>query len=83
MKQRKKMNMIARIKKTSLYAVIFFTGCTGQTPTALYELDYTPPVDLEAGFAVPPDYAKAGAFWMWLEGNASKEGILSDLTEMK
>jgi hypothetical protein len=38
---------------------------------------------LEAGFAVPPDYAKAGAFWMWLEGNASKEGILSDLTEMK
>ncbi|GBU08131.1 hypothetical protein AwDysgo_14620 [Bacteroidales bacterium] len=31
----------------------------------------------------PPDYAKARAYWWWLEGNNSREGILYDLSEMK
>jgi hypothetical protein len=31
----------------------------------------------------PPDYACPRVFWWWLEGNVSRAGILSDLTEMK
>jgi hypothetical protein len=40
-------------------------------------------VDLEADFVTPPDYVKPRVFWWWLEGNISREGILSDLSEMK
>jgi hypothetical protein len=44
---------------------------------------FKPSMDLEGDFLNPPDYAKARAYWWWLEGNISKEGILSDLIEMK
>jgi hypothetical protein len=78
------------MKKTFLYLSIFiFAGCTSmqkQTPTLQsksFEPDFTPSVDLEADFLNPPDYAKPRVFWWWLEGNISKEGVLSDLSEMK
>lgn len=38
---------------------------------------------LEAGFHAPPDSAKPWAFWWWLNGNVTKEGITRDLEEMK
>ncbi|MDR2764456.1 MAG: hypothetical protein LBB90_05435, partial [Tannerella sp.] len=72
------------MKKVLSCICLVLAGCTaGERPATVYELDFIAPADLEAGFVSPPDYAKAGAFWMWLEGNISKEGILSDLTEMK
>ncbi|MDR1675064.1 MAG: glycoside hydrolase family 2 [Tannerella sp.] len=71
------------MKKILLSGCIFLVGCTGQKPATDYNLGFSVSADLEAGFATPPSYAEAGAFWMWLEGNISKEGILSDLTEMK
>ncbi|MDR1593211.1 MAG: glycoside hydrolase family 2 [Prevotellaceae bacterium] len=72
------------MKKIFLYIVIIVAGCTSGHKPAFYEhAGYTSSVDLEADFAVPPDYAKPRVFWWWLDGNISKEGILSDLTEMK
>jgi hypothetical protein len=44
---------------------------------------FKPSVNLEKDFLNPPGYARARAYWWWLEGNISKEGILHDLTEMK
>ena len=44
---------------------------------------FKPSVNLEEDFLDPPGYARARAYWWWLEGNISKEGIVSDLTEMK
>jgi hypothetical protein len=41
------------------------------------------PDDLAVGFHSPPDSAKPWAFWWWLNGNVSKEGITKDLEEMK
>ena len=43
---------------------------------------FTPSANLEEDFQNPPDYARTRAYWWWLEGNISKEGIVRDLTEM-
>jgi hypothetical protein len=38
---------------------------------------------LAESFYAPPDSAKPWAYWWWLNGNVSKEGITRDLEEMK
>lgn len=38
---------------------------------------------LSEEFVNPPDYARPGAFWCWLNGNTSRESITRDLKEMK
>jgi hypothetical protein len=38
---------------------------------------------LEAGFADPPDSAKPSAYWPWMGGYISREGITADLEAMK
>jgi hypothetical protein len=39
--------------------------------------------ELAGNFLVPPDSAKPWAYWLWLNGNVSQEGITKDLEEMK
>jgi hypothetical protein len=39
--------------------------------------------DLASNFLSPPDSAKPWAYWVWLNGNVTKEGISKDLEEMK
>jgi hypothetical protein len=39
--------------------------------------------ELAANFLRPPDSAKPWAYWVWLNGNVTKEGITKDLEEMK
>ena len=39
--------------------------------------------DLAVGFATPPDSAKAWVYWWWLNGYATKDGIVRDLDAMK
>jgi alpha-L-rhamnosidase len=38
---------------------------------------------LESGFKSPPDSAKPRAWWHWLNGNVTQEGITADLEWMK
>jgi hypothetical protein len=38
---------------------------------------------LAEGFRTPPDSAKPWCYWWWLDSNATKEGIMRDLEEMK
>jgi hypothetical protein len=38
---------------------------------------------LASGFRTPPDSAKPWAYWWWLNGNVTGEGITKDLEEMK
>jgi hypothetical protein len=47
------------------------------------QTDFYPSSDLEADFRSPPGYAEPRVYWWWLEGNQSRKGVLSDLTEMK
>ncbi len=42
-----------------------------------------PTVDMEKGFAQPPDSAKPHVWWHWMNGNITKEGITADLEAMK
>ena len=42
-----------------------------------------PPSDLERGFRNPPDSAKPRAWWHWMNGNVTKEGITADLEWMR
>ncbi len=39
--------------------------------------------ELERGFQQPPESAKPRAWWHWLNGNVTKEGITADLEWMK
>ncbi|MGD1101914.1 MAG: glycosyl hydrolase [Terriglobia bacterium] len=39
--------------------------------------------ELASNFLSPPDSAKPWAYWLWLNGNVTKEGITKDLEEMK
>ncbi len=39
--------------------------------------------NLESGFHNPPQSAKPLTFWMWINGNVSKEGITGDLESFK
>ncbi|MBP8960211.1 MAG: glycosyl hydrolase [Bacteroidales bacterium] len=43
-----------------------------------YENDW-----LKRGFVTPPDSAKPGVYWYFMEGNMNKEGITRDLESMK
>ncbi len=38
---------------------------------------------LKRGFVTPPDSAKPGVYWYFMEGNMNKEGITRDLESMK
>ncbi len=46
---------------------------------ALRAADPVSPAQLEAGFHHPPRSARPLTFWMWMNGNISKEGITADL----
>ncbi|MGA2362612.1 MAG: glycosyl hydrolase [Candidatus Aminicenantales bacterium] len=38
---------------------------------------------LARGFAAPPGEARPWVYWMWMDGNLSREGITADLEAMK
>ncbi len=50
---------------------------------ALCAVAQAPDNDLAAGFKTPPDSAKPRAWWHWMNGNVTKEGITADLEWMK
>jgi (4-O-methyl)-D-glucuronate---lignin esterase len=39
--------------------------------------------ELAAGFARPPDAARPWVYWMWMDGNLTREGITADLEAMR
>ena len=66
--------------RKAIFAFIVFFALAGSfgAVTPHEEVDA-----LEAGFHTPPDSAKPWAYWWWLNGNVTKEGITRDLEEMK
>jgi alpha-L-rhamnosidase len=40
-------------------------------------------IDLEASFKIPPAEARPWVFWLWINGNVSREGITQDFEAMK
>ncbi|MDR1779782.1 MAG: glycosyl hydrolase [Tannerella sp.] len=54
---------------------VLLCGCSGSIPT-----DYTA---LSQGFIYPPDTARAGVYWYFMDGNVSAAGITKDLEAMQ
>ena len=65
------------MKKRLLYCILFaqllpFTPASGSRPES----------GLRAGFLDPPAEARPHAFWHWISGHITKEGIRADLEDM-
>ena len=45
--------------------------------------DIKPPVSLKQGFLNPPDSARPGVYWYFMDGNMSKDAMTKDLESMK
>ena len=61
-------------------AVAMFLALIGGVPAA----GSGPSIDpLARNFLTPPDSARPWAYWVWLNGNVTKEGITRDLEEMR
>lgn len=63
---------ILRILATAALLLVPFQRVPAQNPGG----------ELEQGFLNPPDSAKPQAWWHWLNGNVTKEGITADLEWM-
>lgn len=57
-----------------LFLFLFFCSCNSP------ENNYT---ELEKGFLNPPDSARPGVYWYFMDGNLSKEAMTKDLESMK
>ncbi len=61
----------------TLGAIVALTGCLLAASPA------GKPDELAKGFRTPPNFAKPWAYWWWLNGYVTKEGITKDLEAMK
>jgi hypothetical protein len=60
--------------KTLLYAFLMLSFSALAAPAA---------DELQHGFLQPPDGARPWVYWVWMDGNLSREGITADLEAMK
>ena len=72
--KRSKTNFWAMISSATVVIVLLFTmlSCTVQSDDKLKE-----------EFKNPPDSAKPGVYWYFMDGNLSREGMTKDLESMK
>src|SRR5690606_39155799 len=63
--------------------LIFGAGPTGRHGLAHAAEAGSAAGSLEQAFRLPPDEARAWAYWWWLDGAATTAGITADLTSMK
>jgi hypothetical protein len=68
----RRTGLVVRILALAGLLLGFTGGVAGQAPDSL-----------ERGFEDPPDSAKPRAWWHWMNGNITKEGITADLEWMK
>jgi hypothetical protein len=61
-------------KILALLLVMVFAGCSSME---------THDLELAAGFKNPPDSARPGVYWYFMDGNLSGEGMTADLESMK
>ena len=68
------LKLTTRITFFSIYtAIVILTTYCGKTSTN----------SLKEGFINPPDSARPGVYWYFMDGNLSREGMTADLESMK
>ena len=70
---RRRPTSLALLAIASLVAAACGPGPSGREPAD----------ELAAGFARPPDSARPWVYWMWMDGNLTREGITADLEAMR
>ena len=67
-----------------MFVFVSLSGCHNRINIdEEFTVPFTPSTDLEADFRNPPDYARSRAYWWWLEGYMTRQGVVDDLTAMK
>ena len=74
----RRLHPVLAIGLTVLVAV----AC-GRGPSSSGPASGGTPDPLAAGFAHPPESARPWVYWVWMDGNLSREGITADLEGMK
>jgi hypothetical protein len=76
--------MIKTIKKqTLLMFVVAILVCACSISNRVYKKNMSELDPLTKGFISPPDSARPGVYWYFMDGNMSKEGMTRDLESMK
>jgi hypothetical protein len=65
-------NSLLTLTAMALLACLFTTRCTQE-----------PADPLKAGFINPPDSARPGVYWYFMDGNTTREAMTADLESMK
>ena len=63
-----------------LISALLFYGCSEKVAEKGDQSEIT---RLKSGFLNPPDSARPGVYWYFMDGNLSKEGMTADLESMK
>lgn len=61
---------------TGIYLLLFLLFCSCTPPANTFS-------ELEKGFVTPPDSARPGVYWYFMDGNLSGEAMTKDLESMK
>lgn len=70
---RRRLSSLGLLGLVSLSLISCGPGPSGREPSD----------ELAAGFADPPDSARPWVYWMWMDGNLTREGITADLEAMR
>lgn len=67
------MNHYTQFRWCIFLVLLVFSACTSTRSTS----------EIEKGFQDPPDSARPGVYWYFMDGNLSKEAMTKDLESMK
>jgi len=72
-----------RIPITAGLAFLLLLAACVREPSAARPSKRPSSDPLATGFARPPDSARPWAYWMWMDGNLSRDGITADLESLR
>jgi hypothetical protein len=72
-----------KIRGLLLYPLFFLLVLNMALVSCSSEMKKSQSGDLAAGFLTPPDSARPGVYWYFMDGNISREAITADLESMK
>ncbi len=71
------------MKKILSSSVLLAIGCLTMVCFSFLSEDDQEMIKLKAGFLNPPDTARPGVYWYFMDGNLSKDAMTADLESMK
>lgn len=79
----KKRNEMKKVPAYILHSLLFLLVAVVALINFSCEMKSKTAVDLASGFRTPPDSARPGVYWYFMDGNLSREAMTADLESMK